>query len=109
MQSGGKINCERLKEARLFRKMTMADLAQIVGINKQAISQFENCKTSPEPMTLRKIAEALKFPYPFFLETDLPSTIGNTYFGHCIQAKRKIWLRRRLRQNTLLRYILYCL
>jgi len=30
MQSGGKINCERLKEARLFRRMTMADFAQIV-------------------------------------------------------------------------------
>ena len=89
MQGGGKINCERLKEARLFRKMTMADLAQIVGINKQAISQFENCKTSPEPMTLRKIAEALKFPYPFFLETDLPSTIGNTYFRALYSSKKK--------------------
>lgn len=89
MQNGGKINCERLKEARLFRRMTMADLAQIVGINKQAISQFENCKNSPEPMTLRRIADALRFPYSFFVEADPPSTVGNTYFRALYSSKKK--------------------
>lgn len=89
MQIGSKINCERLKEARLFRKMTMAELAQIVGINKQAISQFENCKSSPEPMTLRRIADALKFPYSFFVEADPTSTVGNTYFRALYSSKKK--------------------
>lgn len=89
MQNGGKINCERLKEARLFRKMTMAELAQIVGINKQAISQFENCKNSPEPITLRRIADALRFPYSFFVETDPTSTVGNTYFRALYSSKKK--------------------
>ena len=89
MQNGGKINSERLREARLFRKMTMADLAQAVGINKQAISQFENNKTSPEPMTLRRIAEILKFPYSFFVEYDFPSIIGNTYFRALYSSKKK--------------------
>lgn len=89
MQIGGKINCERLKEARLFRKMTMADLAQIVGINKQAISQFENCKNSPDPMTLRRIADALRFPYSFFFEADPASTVGNTYFRALYSSKKK--------------------
>lgn len=89
MQNGSKINCERLKEARLFRKMTMADLAQVVGVNKQAISQFENCKNSPEPMTLRRIADALKFPYSFFVETDPVSTVGNTYFRALYSSKKK--------------------
>ena len=46
---GNKINPERLKEARLFQKMTLEDLAIAVGINKQAISQFENRKASPDP------------------------------------------------------------
>lgn len=89
MQFRGKINHERLKEARLFRRMTMLDLAQIVGINKQAISQFENCKNFPEPITLRRIAEALKFPYSFFLEYDSPSTVGNTYFRALYSSKKK--------------------
>lgn len=78
MQGRRNINHESLKDARLFRKMTMADSAQSAGINKQAISQFENCKTSPGPMTLRRIADAPNFQYPFFLETDPPSAVGNT-------------------------------
>lgn len=67
----------------------MADLAQNIGINKQAISQFENNKTSPDPCTLRKISEALKFPYSFFMEYDPDSTIGNTYFRALYSSKKK--------------------
>ncbi|MCI8335412.1 MAG: ImmA/IrrE family metallo-endopeptidase [Lachnospiraceae bacterium] len=67
----------------------MTDLAQIVGINKQAISQFENHKNSPEPMTLRRIADALRFPYSFFVETDPVSTVGNTYFRALYSSKKK--------------------
>ena len=95
MQKGNRVNSERIKEARLFRKMTMADLAESVGINKQAISQFENNKTTPEPLTLRKISEALDFPYSFFLEYDNPSTI----FEHCTPARRRIWWRRKFEPN----------
>ena len=58
MQRGVKINSLRLKEARLFRQMTILELAEKVNINKQAISQFENSKTFPDPMTLNKIANA---------------------------------------------------
>lgn len=89
MQGGNRINSERLREARLFRKMTLADLAQAVGINKQAVSQFENNKASPEPITLRRIAETLKFPYHFFVEEDPVSTIGNTYFRALYSSKKK--------------------
>ena len=90
MQKGNRVNSERIKEARLFRKMTMADLAESVGINKQAISQFENNKTTPEPLTLHKISEALDFPYSFFLEYDNPSTIGNTYWWR-MKFEPNIW------------------
>ena len=71
-----KINSTRLKEARLYRQYTMDDLASKIGINKQAISQFENRKTFPEPLTLRKIADALGFPYSFFVEDEPQSIIG---------------------------------
>ena len=39
MQKGNRVNSERIKEARLFRKMTMADLAESVGINKGNTAQ----------------------------------------------------------------------
>ena len=89
MQNGNRINAERLKEARLFRRMTMEELASLIGINKQAISQFENKKTSPEPITLRKIADALRFPYSFFVENEPLSVIGNTYFRALYSSKKK--------------------
>ena len=89
MQHGNRINTERLKEARLFRRMTMDELANLIGINKQAISQFENQKAFPEPMTLKRIADALDFPYSFFVEKDPHSTIGNTYFRALYSSKKK--------------------
>jgi len=67
----------------------MADLAECVGINKQAISQFENQKAAPDPITLRKIADALQFPYSFFVEDDPRSIIGNTYFRALYSSKKK--------------------
>lgn len=86
---GNRININRLKEARLFRKMTMDDLACAVGINKQAISQFENKKAAPDPMTLKKISDALNFPYSFFFENDPVEIIGNTYFRALYSSKKK--------------------
>lgn len=103
MQKGNRVNSERIKEARLFRKMTMADLAESVGINKQAISQFENNKTTPEPLTLRKISEALNFPYSFFLEYDNPSTIGNTYFRALYSSKKKDLVAQKIRAKYLVK------
>ena len=103
MQKGNRVNSERIKEARLFRKMTMADLAESVGINKQAISQFENNKTTPEPLTLHKISEALDFPYSFFLEYDNPSTIGNTYFRALYSSKKKDLVAQKIRAKYLVK------
>ena len=103
MQKGNRVNSERIKEARLFRKMTMADLAESVGINKRAISQFENNKTTPEPLTLHKISEALDFPYSFFLEYDNPSTIGNTYFRALYSSKKKDLVAQKIRAKYLVK------
>lgn len=84
-----RVNAERLKEARLFRGMTMDELACSVSVNKQAISQFENRKTSPDPMTLKQIARVLDFPYDFFCEEDRASIIGNTYFRALYSSHKK--------------------
>lgn len=89
MQNRSRINADRLKEARLFQRMTMDELANCVGINKQAISQFENRKALPEPVTLRRIANILGFPYSFFTEEDPQSVIGNTYFRALYSSKKK--------------------
>jgi Zn-dependent peptidase ImmA (M78 family)/DNA-binding XRE family transcriptional regulator len=83
-------NPSRLEEARLYRKMTMEELADLIGIKKQSISQFENSKAFPDFKTLNAISKALKFPLSFFNsdnETDM--MVGNTYFRAPFSSKQK--------------------
>ena len=103
MKTGRSINPERLKEARLFRRMTMEELASRVDIHKQAISQFENGKVSPDPLTLRRIADSLCFPYTFFVERDPVSAIGNTYFRALYSSKKKDLVAQKIKAKYLVR------
>ncbi|PRR77673.1 hypothetical protein CLLI_22370 [Clostridium liquoris] len=74
-------NGERLKFARKYRGKTIADLAQDIGISKQAISQFENGRSFPLFETLMKLINVLKFPHEYFYEDDdINIELGNTYF-----------------------------
>ena len=53
---------ERVKAARLWRGMTMAELATACGLTKGFISQVESGSSNPSLNTLRKIAAALPDP-----------------------------------------------
>ena len=75
-----KFNPSRLSEARTYSKMTGEELATAIGVKKQAISQFENGKATPEYETVERISSVLKFPVNYFYEKDAPSLRGNTYF-----------------------------
>ena len=75
-----KFNPSRLSEARTYSKMTGEELANSIGVKKQAISQFENGKATPEYKTVERISSVLKFPVNFFYEKDVPSLQGTTYF-----------------------------
>ena len=65
-----KLNGTRLKEARYFRKMTITDLAEKIGVTKQMISRYERETGEPSLETFQKIVSALKFPVNFFTESD---------------------------------------
>lgn len=80
----------RLNEARLYRKMTIEDLANDINTSKQAISQFENRKCEPDFDTLKKISKSLDFPLRFFKEKIEDSIlIGNTYFRAPFSSNKK--------------------
>ena len=80
----------RLNEARLYRKMTIDELAKSVGTSKQAISQFENNKSVPDFNTLNKIREVLRFPIQFFREDCCDDIVlGNTYFRAPFSSNKK--------------------
>lgn len=76
-----KFNGERLKSARLYNGLTIADVAEKTGISKQAVSQFENGKTEPKNETLFSLSKYLGFPREYFFQHDKENiTIGDTYF-----------------------------
>ena len=83
-------NGDRLKSARLYRNMTIAELAEKTGVTKQAISQFENGKSNPRFETLLQLLNVLKFPKDFFYEVDETEIeIGNTYFRALLTTNKK--------------------
>lgn len=74
-------NGSRLKSARIYRGKTISQLAEEIEVSKQAISQFENNKTSPGFETLLKLTSNLEFPQEYFYQWDNDNIeIGNTYF-----------------------------
>ena len=65
---------QRLKEARLARRMTQEDLARAVGVTKGAIGNYETEVSSPKESILIKLMEVLhidaNFLYQDFIHHD---------------------------------------
>ncbi len=56
----------RINQARLSRGLSMSELADLVDVSKQAISQYETGKTKPTDGTLNQIAFVLRYSVDFF-------------------------------------------
>lgn len=91
----------RLKEAREARGLTAIALADLVGVTRQAISQYENEAQSPRPEIMERIANTLQLPVAYFRFSQNISM--GTIFYRSISAatksarlraeKRYLWLR----------------
>ena len=64
------LNGSRLREARRYRHMTIADLAEKVSVSKQMISRYERGNAKPGLEVFQKIIQALKFPLDYFITKD---------------------------------------
>lgn len=93
-------NGERLKTARLYRSKTIKELADEAGITKQAISQFENGKSTPSLETLLRIINVLSFPREYFYQWDDEVAI-NTFFRALLTTSKKEQLCQVNRTKTL--------
>lgn len=82
-------NPKRLREARLIRGLTIKDLADKIGITKQAISQFELGEHTPKPETMMAIINTLQFPKNFFYKDFKEQYVGNTFFRANATATKK--------------------
>lgn len=67
----------RMKDARLAQRMNQTELANTIGVSRQAISAFELGEKSPEADTMARIAEVLEQPISFFAGED------SAVFGEC--------------------------
>jgi Zn-dependent peptidase ImmA (M78 family)/transcriptional regulator with XRE-family HTH domain len=60
----------RLREAREVRGLQGVFLAELIGVSPQAISQYENGRSTPSPEVLSKLARGLNVPERFLVMDD---------------------------------------
>lgn len=77
---GSSFNGQRLKFARLYRNLSISDLADKIGIRKQSISQFETGLTKPKVETEILLIRELSFPRAFFYQNSTIPEVNKTFF-----------------------------
>lgn len=93
---------ERIKSARIYRGLTLTELADRIGISKQSLSLYENGKIMPDYMKIKCLATELKFPYDYFFQNDEYITkTETTYFRSLASTTKK----ERIAQSIKLEYI----
>ncbi len=97
-----KFNGERLRQARLYRKCTINELAEALGVSKQAISQYETQNQTPEFTKMRLITEILKFPSSYFFQQDSHNVEETTTYFRALLSTNKS---DRLQQNIKIRHL----
>ncbi len=97
-----KFNGERLRQARLYRKCTINELAEALGVSKQAISQYETQNQTPEFTKMRLITEILKFPSSYFFQQDSQNIEETTTYFRALLSTNKS---DRLQQNIKIRHL----
>lgn len=86
---GSKFNGNMLRDARIYRGLTITELAERIEMSKQSVSQFENGR-SPGADVLLKITRELQFPLKFFFQKDDEQLrSGSTYFRSLASANKR--------------------
>jgi len=74
-----KIIPSKLKEARVARGLSMAELSERIGVTSQAISQYELGTSKPTSEKFMRIIDVLDFPSTFFYSiNDSNSLVSNS-------------------------------
>lgn len=85
-----KFNGDRLRTARTYRSMTLAELGDLINLSKQALSLYENNKGNPDFSTVIELSKALRFPTKYFFQKKNIETIsGSTYFRSLTSTTKK--------------------
>lgn len=83
-------NGERLKQARIYRGLTVAELAEQVGCQRQTLSMYEISKSQPsDNNVVERIARVLDFPVHYFYEKQMQRPLGTVYFRSLLTTNKK--------------------
>jgi len=72
-QAGRRLIPARLREARKLLRLSQVDLAEKIGVSRQAVSAYERGDKMPDAETFQKIAEILRQPVRFFTKENAPT------------------------------------
>lgn len=83
-------NGERLKKARIYRGLTVAELAERVGCQRQTLSMYEISKSQPtDNTTVARLAQELNFPVKYFYEQSNAVASGTVYFRSLLTTNKR--------------------
>lgn len=83
-------NGERLRSARLYRGLTVEELAGKLDVSKQTISQYENSKIDTPFDKILMLSRELGFPYEYFIQSEaFKVKSGSTYFRSLLKTNKK--------------------
>jgi len=83
-------NGKRLKEARLYNKMTITKLGEELGVKKQMISKYENGQSEPSYEKSLSLFDILGYPREFFYsEENFNFNSQGTFFRSRLTATQK--------------------
>lgn len=98
-------NGERLKLARIYRNMTASELAEKLGVTRQAVLQYEKNENNPKLDTEFTIITTLHFPRDFFYKDNLYDVpVENTFF-RALSSTKKIDLQTQEEKTKIIVYI----
>jgi Zn-dependent peptidase ImmA (M78 family)/transcriptional regulator with XRE-family HTH domain len=78
----------RLRQGREARGISAASLAEVVGVTRAAMSQYEHGHQSPSPETMQRISVALNLPVRRFLLPMVPRESAPRFY-RCMAAATK--------------------
>lgn len=89
--NGRQFNGGRLKSARVYRGLSVAELAEKLDLQRQTVSMYESNKIlTPDYAIIKKLAVVLSFPIEFFLQEDYEAIdIGSVYFRSLLTTNKK--------------------
>jgi Zn-dependent peptidase ImmA (M78 family)/transcriptional regulator with XRE-family HTH domain len=91
----------RLREAREARGLTATALSELLGVSRQAVSQYENDAQNPRTEIMEEIVRTLRFPPDFFLRRKEPTPSRKIFYRSMSAATKAARVRMEHRHEWL--------